>query len=73
LAMEEPSPIILPLLFFFAGTRSPSSNQSSSLQEKVLIFHPEGVNSPCHFEVSSLISTYVLALLHILISKRSPD
>jgi hypothetical protein len=42
--VEEPSLIILPLLFFFTGTRSPSSNQSSFPQEKVLIFHPKGAN-----------------------------
>jgi hypothetical protein len=30
------------LFFFFAGTRSPSSNRSSSLQET---FHPIGANS----------------------------
>jgi hypothetical protein len=34
------------LLFFFVGTRSPSSNQSSSPQEKVLTFLPKGANSP---------------------------
>jgi hypothetical protein len=33
------------LLFFFAGTRSPSSNLSSSPQEKVLTFLPKGANS----------------------------
>jgi hypothetical protein len=32
------------LLFFFAGTRSPSSNQSSFPSRKVLIFHPIGAN-----------------------------
>jgi hypothetical protein len=48
LAVEEPSPIILPLFifFFFTGTRSPSSNQSSFPLRKVLIFHPIGANSP---------------------------
>jgi hypothetical protein len=35
-----------PFIFFFAGTRSPSSNQSSSPQEKVLTFLPKGANSP---------------------------
>jgi hypothetical protein len=45
--MEEPSPIILPLLFlffFFAGTRSPSSNQSYFPSRKILNLHPEGVS-----------------------------
>jgi hypothetical protein len=33
-------------IFFFAGTRSPSSNQSSFPSRKVSIFHPEWANSP---------------------------
>jgi hypothetical protein len=32
------------LLFFFTGTRSPSSNQSSFPSKKILIFHPIGAN-----------------------------
>jgi hypothetical protein len=35
-AAKEPSSIIFPLLFFFAGTRSPSSNQSSFPSRKSL-------------------------------------
>jgi hypothetical protein len=34
------------LLFFFAGTRSPSSHQSYFPQEKVFIFLPKRANSP---------------------------
>jgi hypothetical protein len=34
------------LLFFFAGTRSPSSNQSFFPSKKVLTFLPKGANSP---------------------------
>jgi hypothetical protein len=34
------------LIFFVTVTRSPSSNQSSFPSRKVLIFDPEGVNSP---------------------------
>jgi hypothetical protein len=33
-------------IFFFSATRSPSSNQSSSPQEKVLTLLPKGANSP---------------------------
>jgi hypothetical protein len=39
--VEEPSPVILPLLFFFAGTRSPSSNQSSFPSRKSLNFRSD--------------------------------
>jgi hypothetical protein len=38
--VAEPSSFI----FFFAGSSSPSSNQSSFPSRKVLIFHPEGVS-----------------------------
>jgi hypothetical protein len=52
------------LLSSFAGTRSSSSNQSSSPQEKVLTFLPKGANSP-----SPLWS--LLSHLHLYISLSS--
>jgi hypothetical protein len=65
-AMGEPSPIILLLYFFFAGTRSPSSNQSSSPQEKDLTFFPKGENSPrplwsllSHIHLYIFLSSYI--------------
>jgi hypothetical protein len=43
--VEEPSPIILPLLFFSSPAQEvlPLTNLLSP-QEKVFIFHPEGAN-----------------------------
>jgi hypothetical protein len=64
--VEEPSPIILPLLFFSSPAQEvlPLTNLLS-LQVKVLIFDLIGANYFGHFEASSLIFTYVLASLHI--------
>jgi hypothetical protein len=65
--VEKPSPNPSLLLFFlFAGTRSPSSNQPSSPQEKVLTFNPEGANSPrplgsllSHLHFYIFLSSYI--------------
>jgi hypothetical protein len=59
-------------IFCFAGTRSPSSNQSSFPQEKVLSSTRKGKIHLGHFEASSLISTYVLGLLHVLNPREVP-
>jgi hypothetical protein len=55
-----------PLFFFFTGTRSPSSNQSSSPQEKVLTLLPKGANSPrplwsllSHLHLYIFLSSYI--------------
>jgi hypothetical protein len=72
--MEETSPIILPLLIFSSPAQEvlPLTNLLSP-QEKVLIFHPIGANLLFgHFEVSSLIFSYIFAFLHIFNPREVP-
>jgi hypothetical protein len=61
-------------LFFFAGTRSPSSNQILSPFNKWIQPHVEKRNNNLHQLVPSpLISTNLFSLLHVLDPKEIPS